>query len=760
MKMKRISALLIVLLSALASFAQPGMNLDGLSSPKRTLWVKGRTLLDSGAAYTAFPVTKTADYTLTYADLGKSFRMNSASTETITVPANATVAFPIGTTFHFNNVGAGTLTVAPAVGVTFNGAAPYELEQYKSLRAVKVATDSWDINFTDASGAGGSARYEIPASSWVMGDARAVWLAHATYQSGSDGATITTPTQQITGGPAISGSGVVLRHASGNQPAYFDPGGTGYWEAATKEDFNWIHQRILVNSQGNAFPVTQKYGITIKIAMQVPVGYTQSSGYEAILANDGTSGASAGFNVIIETPSGVPCFTGKISGSGLNTDLFPAASSAHQNVIPGKWGILTIESNYDPAQDATLTRSLWDGIPIYETITRAPVSTTSAHLLRFFQNNGGGGGFTGKIAGIGMWNRIFTREQSIAKDRWFHELNGWPPAGRPIMENTTYNHGFGAGLLEGGKVGYYWLQTPSHSNYDDHLVYYAESYDGYTVSVPEPVFFSKGSAAGPATMTIPSRIGDSVYITGGVDLTDQAAVRTRAWGSAANAWNPPTFPRDPLLTDDGDATFAENNIIGDKDGTPIGAFYGNLNINTLGTGTYDVTVMAYEGGVWVHRSTITNGGFECTMVQLPGTDTILAAVNMNGTIKLFASIDNAYTWDAGTLIAYQPNGKPVLFLSQAGNLILGHRSAFGNNRPVLKLLPAADVNALDFNIANWGDQRIAVARDGFYGYISIVETSAGVFDVGFCIERQEQNIITSNAYRTTVEEWELLDYVP
>lgn len=92
-------------------------------------------------------VTQTGtNYTLTTADARKIIEMNNAAANTVTVPANATAAFPVGTVIDVMQIGAGATTIAPAAGVTLR--APLGLRvavQYGSLRLRKRATDEWIV---------------------------------------------------------------------------------------------------------------------------------------------------------------------------------------------------------------------------------------------------------------------------------------------------------------------------------------------------------------------------------------------------------------------------------------------------------------------------------------------------------------------------------------------------------------------------------------------------------------------------------------
>jgi len=71
---------------------------------------------------------------------------NSSSAFTITIPANSTTAYPIGTSIDLLQVGTGQVTVAGAAGVTLNGTPGLKLRtQYSSATLFKRAADTWVI---------------------------------------------------------------------------------------------------------------------------------------------------------------------------------------------------------------------------------------------------------------------------------------------------------------------------------------------------------------------------------------------------------------------------------------------------------------------------------------------------------------------------------------------------------------------------------------------------------------------------------------
>lgn len=90
--------------------------------------------------------TKTANYTLVLTDKNKFIEMNLAGANTVSVPTNASVAFPIGSQIHITQYGAGkTQVVAVTPGTTSIRSTPgsYLRAQYSSATLVKRATDEW-----------------------------------------------------------------------------------------------------------------------------------------------------------------------------------------------------------------------------------------------------------------------------------------------------------------------------------------------------------------------------------------------------------------------------------------------------------------------------------------------------------------------------------------------------------------------------------------------------------------------------------------
>lgn len=83
-------------------------------------------------------------YSLVLTDAGKVVRLTNSSAIALTIPANSSVAFPIGTQIVLAQGGAGQVTVGGAGGVTIRTPETLKLrKQYAQAALIKVATDEW-----------------------------------------------------------------------------------------------------------------------------------------------------------------------------------------------------------------------------------------------------------------------------------------------------------------------------------------------------------------------------------------------------------------------------------------------------------------------------------------------------------------------------------------------------------------------------------------------------------------------------------------
>lgn len=130
-------------------------------------------------------------YTLLAADLtsvnnGGSVlvTMNNASSNTLTIPLNSGVAFPVGTQVVVEQLGAGATTIAATGGVTINSQNGLVLgAQYSTVCLVKTATDTWQLS----SG---------PNVSVASG--KTATISNSITFAGTDGTTQTFPTTSAT----------------------------------------------------------------------------------------------------------------------------------------------------------------------------------------------------------------------------------------------------------------------------------------------------------------------------------------------------------------------------------------------------------------------------------------------------------------------------------------------------------------------------------------------------------------------------------
>ena len=86
---------------------------------------------------------KTSAYTLVAQDVGRLIEINMAGANTLTVPTNASVPFPVGAQINILQTAGGQVTVGGA-GVTINATPGLKLRtQWSSATLIKRATDTW-----------------------------------------------------------------------------------------------------------------------------------------------------------------------------------------------------------------------------------------------------------------------------------------------------------------------------------------------------------------------------------------------------------------------------------------------------------------------------------------------------------------------------------------------------------------------------------------------------------------------------------------
>jgi hypothetical protein len=103
--------------------------------------------VNGGITYVNIFNRQTASYTLALTDQNDIIEMNVASANNLTIPLNATVAFPIGTEIAVLQYGAGQTTIVATVGVTLRAKAnALKISgQFAGCTLVKVGTDEWYV---------------------------------------------------------------------------------------------------------------------------------------------------------------------------------------------------------------------------------------------------------------------------------------------------------------------------------------------------------------------------------------------------------------------------------------------------------------------------------------------------------------------------------------------------------------------------------------------------------------------------------------
>jgi hypothetical protein len=103
----------------------------------------GGVLNQFSSAFTANAQVGTT-YTFVLADFGKMVSLNNAGAIALTVPTNASVAFPVNQILNIAQLGAGQVTVAGAGGVTVNGTPGLKLRaQYSAASLWQYAANTW-----------------------------------------------------------------------------------------------------------------------------------------------------------------------------------------------------------------------------------------------------------------------------------------------------------------------------------------------------------------------------------------------------------------------------------------------------------------------------------------------------------------------------------------------------------------------------------------------------------------------------------------
>jgi len=113
------------------------------STNKKIQVGNGTTVIDFPSS-TLVTNTQAASYTVVLTDKDKLVEVSNAAANTLTVPPNSSVAFPIGSQIIILQTGAGQTTITAGAGVTINATPGLKLRaQWSSATLIKRATNTW-----------------------------------------------------------------------------------------------------------------------------------------------------------------------------------------------------------------------------------------------------------------------------------------------------------------------------------------------------------------------------------------------------------------------------------------------------------------------------------------------------------------------------------------------------------------------------------------------------------------------------------------
>lgn len=93
--------------------------------------------------------TETTNYALISGDEEDMLLIDNTNVRTVTVPTNATVAFPLGTRVRVAQINTGTVSIVGAAGVTLRYSAPLTptlLGRGATVELIKIGTDEWILD--------------------------------------------------------------------------------------------------------------------------------------------------------------------------------------------------------------------------------------------------------------------------------------------------------------------------------------------------------------------------------------------------------------------------------------------------------------------------------------------------------------------------------------------------------------------------------------------------------------------------------------
>ena len=311
-------------------------------------------------------------YSFVLTDFTKLVTLSNASAVAVTLPLEATVAWPTGTQLRLLNQGAGTVTVAGAVGVTINGT-PLTLTQYKGANLIKTGTNTWTF-IPFASGVGAAVFSDTPTGTYTG-------FAYKTFSSGSGTLTVTT----------AGFADIVVCGGGGGSSApsntYGGGGGAGGVLVGTQVYLPVGTLTVTVGAGGAAGAATAERG-TAGNASRLGDFYGVGGGESATRGAPGNVGGSGG------GATGTDNAAGRVGGSGTSGQGSAGGTGGTDlQAGGGGGGAAAVGANFvtttGGAGGAGTTTSI------------AGTTPTGAYVAGSYALGGGGGGAGAVAAGAG-----------------------------------------------------------------------------------------------------------------------------------------------------------------------------------------------------------------------------------------------------------------------------------------------------------------------------------------------------------------------